>query len=422
MKPIYLDHNATTPVLPEVIEAMAPFWNQTSGNPSSRHQHGRYGRRALDEARECIADNLGSDPDEIIFTSGGTESNHLAIFGITQSLVAFHSIPSSSAAIPKPRAITSTIEHPSVMECFHSLEKRDWIIDRISVDSQGRVILSSLNDVIHHKNNGNTVPSPADKFSDLQCNLPRLVSVMLANNETGAIQPVKEIVEMVQSHAIPVHTDAVQAIGKIAIDFHDLGVSSLSLGAHKFHGPKGIGALIVHRDCPLSAIFQGGHQQSGHRAGTEPVPLIVGMAKALELACKKLEQKDPCVSQLAQHFHDRLMKTLPGLVINSPPQPYCLLNTLNVSFPGVDAQLLLMALDLNGISCSVGSACASGSTQPSPVLKAMKLSKEVINSAVRFSFGSTNTLEEVNEAVERIVDVVQQQMDLLPVQQLPHSP
>ena len=226
---------------------------------------------------------------------------------------------------------------------------------------------------------------------------------------------------MVQSHAIPVHTDAVQAIGKIAIDFHDLGVSSLSLGAHKFHGPKGIGALIVHRDCPLSTILQGGHQQSGRRAGTEPVPLIIGMAHALELACKKLEQKDLCISQITQHFRDRLMKTLPGLVINSPVQPYCLPNTLNVSFPGVDAQLLLMALDLKGISCSVGSACASGSTQPSPVLKAMKLSKEVINSAVRFSFGSTNTLEEANEAVERILDVVQQQMDLLPVQQLPHS-
>ena len=330
-------------------------------------------------------------------------------------------MPSSGDVMPRPRAITSTIEHPSVMECFHSLEKRGWLIDRISVDSQGHVILSSLKDVIRDPNHENIVPSPADKFSDLQYNFPRLVSIMLANNETGALQPVKKIVGMVQSHAIPVHTDAVQAIGKIAINFHDLGVSSLSLGAHKFHGPKGIGALIVHRDCPLSTILQGGHQQSGRRAGTEPVPLIVGMAKALELACKKLVQQDLCISQITQHFRDRLMKTLPGLVINSPDQPYCLPNTLNVSFPGVDAQLLLMALDLKGISCSVGSACASGSTQPSPVLKAMKLSKEVINSAVRFSFGSTNTLEEANEAVERILDVVQQQMDLLPVQQLPHS-
>ena len=361
---IYLDNNATTPMFPEVWAAMQPFLAENFGNPSSAHQHGRRARKALEDAREQIAALLDAHADEVLFTSGATEANNLAIFGL--------------AGEPPGRLVSTAIEHPCVIEPLRQLVQRGFTIHWLATDATGMAVLEDV---------------PADT---------RLLCVMLANHETGAVQPARAFAEGTQR--VPLHCDAAQAVGKIPVRFHDLGVTALSLSAHKFHGPKGIGALLINRRSKLRPLLLGGHQQRGLRPGTEPVMLAVGMATALGLACRDQEQRLQDIRQLRNGFLDVVRDASP-FAVNGPEMPE-LPHTLNVSFPGIRSDALLMALDLAGVACSTGSACSSGSLLPSPVLQAMGVSEDVLRSAMRFSFSHLLSVAEVKEAARRVVRVV----------------
>ncbi|HLJ95825.1 MAG TPA: cysteine desulfurase family protein [Gemmataceae bacterium] len=370
MNEIYLDHNATTPLLPAVWEAMRPFLIDTYGNPASAHGAGRRARRALEDAREDTAARLGADPGEVVFTSGATEANNLALFG--------------SAGQAGGHVIASPIEHPSVLEPIRQLVRRGFSVDWLPVDASGIVSGDALPELLRPET--------------------RLVSVMLANNETGAVQPVAQLAAQLLPGVV-FHCDAAQAVGKLPVHFHALGVTTLALSAHKFHGPKGIGALLVHRDAPLTPQLFGGHQQQGRRPGTEVVALAVGLARALELAQQEHRARQEHVLSLRRLFLESLRATASPVVLNGPTEgglPY----TLNLSFPGCRADALLMNLDLAGVACSTGSACSSGSLLPSPVLQAMGVPDEVLHSAMRFSLSSLLTEEEVREAARRIAAVV----------------
>jgi len=365
---IYLDNNATTPVLPAVWEAMRPFVTDIVGNPASTHQEGRRARKALEDAREKVAGCLGARADEVLFTSGATEANNLAIFGLTSEG-------------PGP-LLVSPIEHPCVIEPVKQLETRGHSAEWLEVDSVGQVF---------------NLPSWTGWKP-----VPTMVALMLANHETGAIQPVADLAANRPANCA-FHCDAVQAVGKIPIIFAQLGVDTLSISAHKFHGPRGIGALLVNRCARLRPIFFGGHQQRGLRPGTESVALAVGMATALEIAVNAMSQRWIRVTELRRLFLEQVQPIAP--VINGDPNG--LPHTLNLSFPGLRSDLLLMNLDLAGVACATGSACSSGSLLPSPVLKAMRVPDEVLRSALRFSFSFMNEPAEVLEAGRRVVNVVQ---------------
>jgi cysteine desulfurase len=368
---VYLDNNATTPLLPAVWEAMRPYHAEVYGNPASAHAVGRQARRALEDAREHTAALLGAHPDEVIFTSGATEANNLALFGL-------------AGETPAP-LLASPVEHPSVAEPLRELNRRGFCLDHLPVDARGVVCAEAL---------------PGLLRSDT-----RLVSVMLANHETGAVQPVARLAGLVDGRALS-HCDAVQAVGKLPLHFHDLGVSSLTLSAHKFHGPKGIGALLLRRGVPLLPRTWGGHQQRGRRPGTEPVALAVGLAAALDRACAERDQRHQHVRRLRQRFLDRVRAGAASVVLNGPEEDG-IPHTLNLSFPGVKADTLLMSLDLAGVACSTGSACSSGSLLPSPVLQAMGVPEAVLRSAMRFSLSFLLTETEVDEAARRITLAVQ---------------
>ncbi len=362
MDPIYLDNNATTPLLPVVWEAMRPFAVEGYGNPASAHGFGRQARRGLEDAREQTAALLGAHPDEVIFTSGATEANNLALFGLSGD--------------PPAHLSASPVEHPSVAEPLRQLAASGFTLDWLSVDAHGVVQAAGIN--------------PA----------ARLTAVMRVNHETGAIQPVREL-----AGRAAFHCDATQAVGKIPVHFHDLGVTSLALSAHKFHGPKGAGALLLRRGATLRPRTWGGHQQQGRRPGTEAAPLAVGLAAALALACREMEPRTTVVRSLREQLLTGLRESAAPLVLNGPAEggvPH----TVNVSFPGLKADALLMALDLAGVACSAGSACSSGSLLPSPVLRAMGVPEDVLHSAVRFSLSALLTPAEIDEAVRRIAAVV----------------
>ena len=368
---IYLDNNATTPLLPAVWEAMYPYLTEMFGNPASAHSAGRRARRALEDARENVASHLGAHGDEVLFTSGATEANNLALFGLSGE--------------PPGHLLASPIEHPSVSEPLRRLTENDFTLDTLSVDAGGRVGIESLE----------------DRFNTQT----RLVAVMLANHETGAVQPIRALSAILQRRAL-FHCDAVQAVGKIPVHFHDLGVDALALSAHKFHGPKGIGALLVRRGVKLPPQMWGGHQQHGRRPGTEPVALAVGLARALELACREMSNRLDHVRRLRERFLADLRAQAAPLVLNGTDDSDDIPHTINVSFPGLKADVLLMNLDLAGIACSTGSACSSGSLLPSPVLQAMGVADEVLRSAMRFSLSSLLRIEDIDEAARRIVAVV----------------
>lgn len=368
MEPIYLDANATTPLLPAVWEAMLPYWMDRPGNPASSHRFGRQARQALESARESIAYHLGAQPDEVIFTSGATEANNLALFGL-------------AGKIPG-RFVRSAIEHPCVVEPGRQLAEAGWMVETLPVSQDGIVSLPA------------EFPRPDT----------RLVSVMLANHETGAVQPVGQVAARLGGLAL-LHCDAAAAVGKMVISFADLGVAALTISAHKFHGPKGIGALVLERRTTLQPRLWGGHQQQGRRPGTEAVALAVGMARALELAVEELPARTRHVEQCRHAMVEGLRAQAAPIVINGP-ESGGLPHTLNVSFPGCQADLLLMNLDLAGIACSTGSACSSGSLLPSPVLEAMGVAKEVLQSALRFSFSPMLALNQVMRSVEIIAQVV----------------
>jgi cysteine desulfurase len=366
MHAINLDANASTPVLEAVWDAMQP--HLTGANAASSHQAGRRARQALEDARERTAALLHAFADEIIFTSGATEANNLALFGL--------------AGQTPGRVIASPIEHPCVNEPLQQLKRRGFEIELLGVDASGVVVLEERD-------------FPTDT---------RLVAVMLANHETGALQPVRAVAQRLAGRAV-LHCDAAAAAGKIAIDFQDLGVTTLTVSAHKFHGPQGVGALVVRRRAALRPLFFGGHQQQGRRPGTEPVALAVGLATALELAAAQQRRRWHEVTALRRVFLDHLQRQAAPVIVNGPPDRG-LPHTLNLSFPGCQADLLLINLDLAGVCCSTGSACSSGSLLPSPVLTAMRVPEECLRSAMRFSFSHLLTEAEVIEAAQRIVAVV----------------
>jgi cysteine desulfurase len=368
---IYLDNNATTPTLPAVWEAMRPYLSETYGNPASAHRAGRRARQALEDARERVAELLGAAYEEVIFTSGGTEANNLALFGL--------------AGDPPGHIVTSAIEHPSVAEPVRRLEEAGFAVSCLPVDATGVVGAAALAELLRPET--------------------RLVAVMLANNETGAVQPVAELAGRCPEVAF--HCDAVQAVGRMPVHFGELGVSSLSLSAHKFHGPRGIGALLLRRGAPLRPLLLGGHQQRGRRPGTEPVALAVGLAAALDLAHRQGAARRERVVMLRQRLLDALRREAAPVVLNGPAEGG-LPHTLNLSFPGCQADVLLMSLDLAGVACSTGSACSSGSLLPSPVLQAMGVPDEVLFSAMRFSLSALLTEAEIEEAGRRISAVARQ--------------
>lgn len=364
---IYLDNNATTRPSLEVIEVMDRLWRDGFANPGSRHAAGRRARQALESSRESMAAILGADPEEVIFTSGGTESNNMAVLGFA------HGTPGTIAL--------TAGEHPAVMEAAHHLQHTGWKLHTLPVDHEGRLRREQLPD-------------------DL-----RLACVILAHNETGVIQDVSPLAELCRERKIPLHLDAVQAVGKIPVNFHALGCTSLALGAHKIHGPRGVGALLLRKGWKLAPSAFGGHQEAGRRPGTEVVPLIAGMTRALELFHAESAARMQRLSELRDRLERGLIDACPAAVVNGSRE-HRLPNTLNIAFPGVDGEALLVSLDLEGVACSLGSTCASGSSEPAPVLVAMNAPPEVLRSSVRFSLGIENTAVEIDRAVSIISSVV----------------
>jgi cysteine desulfurase len=391
MTPIYLDHAATTPMLPAVADAMREASLRYGANPASQHELGRLARRALESARSRIAEILGAGPDDqLIFTSGGTESNNLALTGLTgwhaqgppPGVVGGQLIRASTT----PRIVISSLEHPSVYRLAdHLAEQGAAIVDRLPVSREGVTQVDALSDLLHP----NT----------------RLVSVILGSNETGVLQPVEQVAAACRERRIPSHTDATQVVGKLPVHFRELGVDALTFAAHKFHGPVGIGGLLVREDAKLAPAMSGGFQQASLRPGTESVPLALGMLAALELWQAEADARRERMEGLRDElelllFHDcRSMEVIGG---HAPRLPHI----TNEAFSGLDRQALAMALDLAGVACSTGSACASGSSEPSPALIAMALPKEQISGSIRFSLGATTTADEVDEASRRILSVV----------------
>lgn len=376
---LYLDYAATTPIDPLVAREIAETSLNVTGNPASQHRMGRRARQVLDDAAEGIGRLVGARLDDavgdrVILTSGGTEANNLAVFGL--------------AGTEPGRVIVSSIEHPSTLGAAAELGRRGWRVDYLAADESGRICLAHFDKLLND-------PTPV-----------RLVSVMLANNETGVLQPVAELVARCEKAGIRVHTDAVQVAGKLPLDFGSLGVTAMTVAAHKFHGPPGVGALVVRGKTSLRPVLVGGAQQLGTRPGTESVALAVGMHLALRLAMENLERNGRHLEQCRDRLQAKLLAEDPLAVVNGGgkrvPQ------TLNISFPGVDRQALLMKLDLAGICCSTGSACASGSSEPSHVLESMGLDSARIESALRLSVGVPTTIDEVESAAAGIAKCVRQ--------------
>ena len=374
--PIYLDHNASTPLDPDVLEVMRPFF-LAGGNPESQHAIGRSARRTWELAKESVARILDADPSEVIFTSGGTEANNLAIFGL------------AGAETSPGHVITSPIEHPAISEPIARLDAAGFLVNILPVSGEGIIDLSCVEAAFH----------PTTRFTTL----------MLANNETGAIQPVQELAAVANSRRVPVHTDGTQAVGRVRVHFHQLGVTTLAASAHKFHGPLGVGLLLLRSGVKLGSRLFGGGQQQGRRPGTIAVPLAVGLAAALQ---KWHDQSDARIKRWTAN-RDRLEAGLitalgPQRVVRNGPglDTVRLPQTINLGFPGIDGESLLMQLDLAGVAASIGSACASGSTRPSPTLVAMRIPDDRLRSSVRFSLGATTTEAEIDEAVIRIVEVI----------------
>lgn len=378
---IYLDNNATTPLAPEAAEAMERAAGECWGNPSSQHRFGRRARQVLEDAREAIGSLLGAHlgafpPDRVIFTSGGTEANNLAMFGLTAGQL------SGPAAGQVPgHLVISAVEHPSVSEPADVLSGAGWTVDKLPVAADGQVIVNELRRLLRRDT--------------------RLISVMLANNETGVLQSVEQIAKIAAEAGVPVHTDAVQPVGKLPVNFRQLGVTTMTATAHKFHGPIGIGVLIIRAGVELPPRLFGGHQQAGLRPGTEPVVLAAGMCAALEAWHREGNERRQRLQSLRDGFEASLLSDFPELVIHGRDAPR-LPHTSHIGFPGVDGQALGMALDLAGVACSTGSACASGSTKPSPILLAMGVAEELAKGSLRFSFGASSTIEEARQAAGRV--------------------
>lgn len=385
---IYLDHAATTPVRPEVVEAMLPYFSEHWGNPSSIHASGRRARQALDEARESVAQVIGARPREVVFTGGGSEADNLAIKGVAWA--------SSSRG---RHIITSSVEHKAVLHTCQMLERYGFEITYLPVDGNGRV-------------------DPADVEAAIT-DRTILASIIYANNEVGTIQPISEIGGITRARGVPLHTDAVQAGGYLPLDVDALQVDLMSLGAHKLHGPKGVGALYVRHGISLVPQLQGGSQERQRRAGTENVPLIAGFAKALELAqADPLGRETENTRQAA--LRDRLLDSLcriPGARITGDRR-HRLPNSASLVFEGVEGGDLVAALDLEGIGASTGSACTSGNVDPSHVLLAMGVGEQLAHGSLRLSVGRGTTEAEVDEVIAAMTRVVERLRRYAPTAEL----
>jgi cysteine desulfurase len=362
---VYFDYNATTPLSPEVAEAVARVSRDVFGNASSVHFFGQQAKAALDEARTAISTLLNGDPSEVVFTSGGTEADNAAIRGVAEA----------SEARGRRHLIASAIEHEAVLNTFRSLARRGWTTTLLPVDQSGIVAVSALEAAL------------TDETA--------LVSVMHANNEIGTIQPVADLARVAHARGALMHTDAVQSVGKIPVDVRALDIDLLSLSAHKFNGPKGTGALWVKRGTRMLPILTGGKHERNRRAGTENVPAIAGLGVAARLAAGKLTSEAVRVGGLRDGLETRILATVPGTDINGARKAR-VPNTTNISFDRVEAESLLIALDLEGVAVSTGSACSSGTLEPSHVLKAMGLPVHRTQNSLRFSLGACSTAEEVD--------------------------
>ena len=372
---IYFDHNATTPVAPEVADAMDTALRTTFGNPSSVHRHGQQAKTAIDEARAAVARLVGAEPTEIVFTSGGSEADNLAIRGAAVAL----------AGAGRRHLVASAIEHEAVLQTLKALSKQGWTTTLVGVDASGVV----------------TPERVAEAITDETA----LVSVMHANNEIGTIQPVADLARLARARGALFHTDAVQAVGKLPVDVHALDVDLLSLSAHKLNGPKGIGALWVRRGTRLTSQTTGGKQERNRRAGTENVPAIVGFGAAAQLALDKSPAETNRVAALRDRLERGILTGMPRTMVNGDPTRR-VANTCNVSFDRVEAESLLIALDLDGIAVSTGSACSSGALEPSHVLRAMGFSPHRTQNSIRFSLGLGNTTSEVDRVVAVLPGIV----------------
>ncbi len=376
MKRIYLDHNATTPLDPRVLEEMVSCLKECWGNPSALYRTGREARNVLDDAREYVAELINADPTEIFFTSGATESNNLAIYGTAYA-----------GAKKGGHIITSAIEHSTVTNSVKSLMENGFEVSFIGVDHNGVLDLVELENMVR---------------SDT-----RLISIMMANNDTGAIQPIKDISRIARTHKILFHTDAVQAVTKIPVDMQELQVDLMSLTAHKIYGPKGVGILYRRRGVEIAKLIWGGSQERRLRPGTENVPSIHGMGIACKIAMAEMNEINERITKIRDTFEDKLIAKFPTCKIVSQ-NTQRVGNTSNVIFPGLSGEFMALNLDLHGLEVSTGSACSALDKSPSPVLQAMGYSEEDAISTLRFSFGRANTLEEVDEIISRINTVMNQ--------------
>jgi cysteine desulfurase len=380
MKHVYLDYSATTPVDPRVLEAMNPFYSGEYGNASSIHAYGRRARLALEESREVIARFIGAKQDELFFTSGGTESDNHAVNGIA----------SARRQEKRLKIVTTSIEHHAILEPVEMLASGGYSATFVGVDAHGMVDLDQLKNAI----DGNTC----------------LVSVIHGNNEVGTIQPLKEIAAICRSKGITVHTDAVQTVGKIPVSVDDLGIDALSLTAHKLYGPKGIGAIYIRKGTKIDSFMKGGAQESNRRAGTENVPLAVGFAKAIEICGLEMDRDRQNWLRLRELLRKRLFREFEGIIFNGH-ETYALPNILNVSFDAskqpIDGEALIMGMDLHGVAVTSGSACTSGSLQPSHVLLAMGRDEQTARATIRFSLGRGTSEDDIDYAVDALKEVVE---------------
>jgi len=378
MNRIYLDHNATTAVDPAVLDAMLPYFSADFGNASSIHTFGQRARAAVETAREQVATLLNARPQEIVFTSGGTESDNHAIFGV--ALDSFTSLTSSTSST-SPHVIATTIEHEAVLNACQALEKQGVAVTYLPVDREGLIHLDELRRALRPE----TV----------------LITVMHANNELGTIQPLAEIGRIAAEADVYFHTDAVQSAGKIPVDVKPLQLDLLSVSGHKFYAPKGIGALFIKSGTRLRQFLYGGHHQRGFRPGTENVAGIVGLGKAAELARLSLEKDAARISRLRDTLEQGILAHVPDSRVNSANAPRTP-NTSNILFPGLEGEALVIALDLKGLACSTGAACSSGAVEPSHVLTAIGLPASEARASIRFSLGRHTTDSEINAALELI--------------------
>lgn len=381
---IYLDHNATTPLAPEVVAAMQPFLHASFGNPSSVHQEGRAAKVALEQARETIAGFINCDPSELIFTSGGTESDNLAIFGVMRTLVS-----------RRPELVIGAAEHHAVLEPAERLHTHEHVsLRHVPSDRHGLIDAASLRTAMSDQTG--------------------LVSIMHANNETGAVQDIASLAAVAHERGALFHTDAVQSVGKIPVDVHAMDVDLLSLTGHKIYGPRGAGALFVRSGIKLTPLMFGGSQERRRRPGTENVAAIVGLAAALEVASRRMSADESRLRALSDAFAAGLVAAVPEVRLNSHPD-HRLPQTVHASFYGLDGEAIVLSLDLEGIAVSSGSACTSGATEPSHVLTAMGIEKNWAIGAIRFSLGRSTTAADIDTVLAVLPGIISRLRTMSPV-------